>query len=112
MSSLGSSRERAQKSSTASDSASGGTGILDLPPDAQQLAARHQEAEVRAGLEQRRELRGGLHHLLEVVQQQEQLALADVLGQAVLGPQRLRDGLGDEGRDRAGRRARPRRRRS
>ena len=27
--------------------------ILDLPPDAQQLPARHQEAEVRAGLEQR-----------------------------------------------------------
>ena len=72
--------------------------ILDLSPDTQQLPARHQEAEVRAGLEQRSELRSGLHHLLEVVQQQEQLALADVLGQAVLGPQRLGDGLGDEGR--------------
>ncbi len=63
-------------------------GILDFPPDAQQLAARHQETEVRAGLEQRRELRGGVHQLLEVVEQQEQLALADVLGQAALGPQR------------------------
>jgi hypothetical protein len=36
--------------------------------------------------------------VLEVVQQQEQLALPDVLGHAVLGPQSLGDGLGDKGR--------------
>ena len=36
---------------------------------------------------------GGVDHLLEVVEQQQQLALADVLGELVLGAQRLRDRL-------------------
>ena len=60
--------------------------VLDLAPDPQQLPARYQQAQVRTGLEQRTELRRRLHHLLEVVQQHEQLALPDVLGQPVLGP--------------------------
>ena len=72
--------------------------VVDLAADPQQLPARHQEAEVWAGLEQLAEPGRGFHHLLEVVQQQEQLAPADVLGQAGFGAQRLGDGLGDEGR--------------
>ena len=43
--------------------------ILNLAADAQQLPARHQNAEIRTRLEQRTELRRRLHHLLEVVQQ-------------------------------------------
>ncbi len=60
--------------------------------------------------EERGELGCGLDHLLEVVEQEEQLPLGDVGGEAVLGAERLGDRLGDEGVDRAGRRARPRRR--
>ena len=37
-----------------------------------------------------------LDHLLEVVEQQQELALADVLGEAVLRPERLRDRLRHE----------------
>ena len=44
------------------------------------------------------ELRRRFDHLLEVVEQQQQLALADVLGEAVLRPQRLRDRLGHQRR--------------
>ena len=53
---------------------------------------------VRLGqaLEERGELGRRLDHLLEVVEEQEQLALADVLGEAVLGAERLRDRLRDE----------------
>ena len=39
-----------------------------------------------------------LDHLLEVVEQEEQLALGDVLGEAVLGAERLGDRLDDERR--------------
>ena len=49
-------------------------------------------------LEQLRELGRGLDNLLEVVEQQQQLALGDVLGEPVLRPQRLRDRLGHERR--------------
>ena len=46
--------------------------------------------------EERRELGRRLDHLLEVVEQEEHLALGDVLGEAVLRAERLRDRLGDE----------------
>ena len=72
--------------------------VLDLAADPQQLPARDQELQVGAGLEQLRELGRRLDHLLEVVEQQQELALADVLGEAVLRPQRLRDRLGHERR--------------
>ena len=49
-------------------------------------------------MEQLRELGRRLHHLLEVVEQQQQLALADVLGQFLLGAERLCDLLGHDGR--------------
>ena len=70
--------------------------VLDLAADPQQLPARDQEPQVGAGLEQLRELGRRLDDLLEVVEQQQKLALADVLGEAVLRPERLRDRLGHE----------------
>ena len=41
--------------------------VADLPIYAQQLPARDKESQVRASLEQLRQLGGGLDHLLEVV---------------------------------------------
>ena len=41
-----------------------------------------------------RRLGRSLDHLLQVVEQEQHLAFADVLGEAVLGTQRLRDRLG------------------
>ena len=67
--------------------------VLDLALDAQELAAGDEQRQVGAGAEQRRELGRRLDHLLEVVEQEEQLALADVLGEAVLGAERLGDRL-------------------
>src|SRR4051794_1550594 len=52
-------------------------GVVDLPTDPQHLPAGDQEAQVRARLEQLRELGCRLDHLLEVVEQQEELTLAD-----------------------------------
>ena len=51
-----------------------------------------------AGREQLREFARGLDHLLEVVEQQQELAFGDVLGEAVLRPKRLRDRLRHERR--------------
>ena len=55
---------------------------------------------VRLGqaLQECRELGCSLDHLLEVVEQEQELALADVLGEAVLRAEGLRDRLGDERR--------------
>ena len=58
---------------------------LHLALYAKELATRHEQAEAGA----RREARQGgrcLDHLLEVVEQKQQLALADVLGEVVLRP--------------------------
>ena len=63
---------------------------------AQELAARDEESEVGAALEERRELGRRLDHLLQVVEEEQHLPLADVLGEAVLGAERLGDRLGDE----------------
>ena len=52
--------------------------------------------EVGARRRERDELGRGLDHLLEVVEEEQQLPLADVLGEAVPGAERLRDRLGDE----------------
>ena len=52
--------------------------------------------EVRTGRRSARELRRGLDHLLEVVEQEEHLPLADVLGEPVLRAERLRDRLRHE----------------
>ena len=68
-------------------------GELDLAPHAQQLAAGREHGEVGAGGEERRELAGGGDHVLEVVEQHEQLALADVVGEPVLRAERPGDRL-------------------
>ena len=56
-----------------------------------------------------RDVRRRLHHLLEVVEQEQELALADVVDEAILGAQRLRDRLDHERGSRSAR-GRPRRR--
>ena len=86
-------------------------GVLDLAADAQQLAARHEQAQVRTRLDQPRELGRRVDHLLEVVEQQQQLALADVLAQARPSPRASARSSRARARDRAASRARPRRRR-
>ena len=95
---VGSSRERAEKSSTASGSASGGTGYSISPRIRSSSREVTKSARFGTGLDERTELRRGLDHLLEVVEQQEQLPLPDVLGQSVLRPERLGDRLDDEPR--------------
>ncbi len=70
--------------------------VLDLTAHAQALAARDEQGKVGAALDERRELRCRLDHLLQVVEKQQQLPLADVLGEPVRGAERLRDRLGDE----------------
>ena len=95
--SSGSSRERSQKSSTASGSASGGTGYSTSPliRSSSRLVTRSFRFGQRSSSA---EIRCRLDHLLEVVEQQQELALADVLREAVLRPERLRDRLGHERR--------------
>ena len=70
--------------------------VLDLPLHAQELARGDEQREVRAGAEQRGELRRCVDHLLEVVDDEQQLPLADVLGEAVPRAERARDRLRDE----------------
>ena len=96
ISSLGSSLERSQKRETASGLGERRHRVLDLALHAQELAARDEEGEVGAGLKERGELGRRLDHLLQVVEEEQHLALADVLGEAVLGAERLGDRLRDE----------------
>ena len=79
--SLAPTRARAQKSSTASSSVKRRHRVGDLAVDAQELAARHEHPQLRTGAEQRREVRRRLDDLLEVVEQEQHLPLADVLGE-------------------------------
>ena len=67
--------------------------VLGLASDPQQLAARDQQSQIRAGFDQRGQLGSRLDHLLKVVEQEQERALADVLGKSVFRPQRLRDRL-------------------
>ena len=71
--------------------------VLDFALDAQQLSARDQQAKVGAGPKQRGEQRRPVNDLLEVVQQEQQLALADMRSELLLGAQRLCHRLKDEG---------------
>ena len=72
--------------------------VLDFASDAQALPTRDEDAEIRARFEQRREVGSRFDDLLEVVEQEQHLAVADVGSNAVLGTERLPDGLNDEGR--------------
>ena len=110
ISSEGSSRERSQKSATASDEASGGTAYSTSP--CTRRSSRLVTRSVRLGqaCDEPRELGRSLDHLLQVVEEKEHLALADVLGEPVPRSERLRDRAPSRARVHGGRRARPRRR--
>ena len=75
-----------------------GHRVIDLAADAKELAARDQQLQVGAPLEQLAQVRRRLDHLLEVVEQEHELPLFDVLGEALLGAQCLRDRLHHERR--------------
>ena len=75
-----------------------GHGVGLLAADPETLAARHQHIEVGTCAHERRELGRRLHDLLEVVEQAEHRLVRDVLGEAVLGAERLRRGREDERR--------------
>ncbi len=86
-------------------------GELLLSRDAQRRAARCEDLEVLTGLEQRGHGRGGGKDLLEIVEHEQQAAVADVFGEAIerrftaahLHADRVRDGgryevgIGDRG---------------
>ena len=72
--------------------------VVDLAADAQQLAARDEQLQVGTALEKVAELRSGVDEVLEVVEQQEQLAVADVPRERLLRADGLRDRLHDERR--------------
>jgi hypothetical protein len=69
---------RSQKRETASGS-EGRNRVLDLALQAQQLTARDEQRQVGAAGDKSRELGRGFDHLLQVVEQQEHLPLADLL---------------------------------
>ena len=96
--SSGSSRERAQKSSTASGSASGGTGYSTSPRI--RSSSRLVTSSARFGQASSSGESSGAASTTcsKLSSSKQQLALADVLGQAVLRAQRLRDRLDHERR--------------
>ena len=99
--SSGSSRARSQNRVDRIRLGEGRDRVVDLTTDPQQLAAGDEQLQLRAALEQQPEIGRGVHDLLEVVQQEQQLALADLLGEPVLRAERLGDRLGRPGRRRA-----------
>ena len=64
--------------------------VLTLASKAQAFAAGHEQLKVWAGHEQTGEIWRRLGYVLEVVEQKQQTFIADVLGKAVLGLERLR----------------------
>ena len=70
---------------------------LDLAADPETLAARREDRNVRTCLDEIGERGRRVDHLLEVVEDEEHLALADVVGEVVLRTERLRDLVGDQG---------------
>jgi len=70
---------------------------LDLASDPERLAARHEQPETRTGSEQPGELGRALDRLLEVVEEKQHRAIADVLGELDLRTDRLRDRREHEG---------------
>ena len=70
--------------------------VMNFAPHAQEFAARDEEMEVGAALDERGEFRRRFDDLLDVVEQEQQLALADVLGETVFCAERVRDRVCDE----------------
>ena len=62
----------------------------------QEPSAGYEKREIRTAGEKLGQLGSGIDDLLEVVEKQEHLPLADVLCDAVLGAQRLGNRLGDK----------------
>ena len=73
-------------------------GVCDLPIDPQELPARDEHAKVGERLEQGLQLRRRVDDLLEVVDQQQQLAGGHEPDEVVLRAERLRDRAHDERR--------------
>ena len=73
--SVGSVRARSQKRSYRLGICQRLHWVLDLAADAQELAARHQDPEIRAGLDERGQFGRSIDYLLEVVEDQQELAL-------------------------------------
>ena len=71
-------------------------GVVDLAAHAEQLAAGHEQVEVRADLDERGEVGCDFDDLLQVVEQEQQLPLADVVGEAVRRPEGLPDRFEDK----------------
>ena len=63
--------------------------VLLLAPDVQRPPARHEHVEVGTGGEQAGDVGGRRDDLLEVVEEQEHRSIGDVVGETVLGPERL-----------------------
>ena len=74
---------------TPSSCTSGGYRVLLLAADVKRLPARDEEVEVGAGSQEVREFGSGLDQVLEVVEEQQQVLVGDVLGESVLGAERL-----------------------
>ncbi|MEX1357594.1 MAG: hypothetical protein WD981_03120 [Gaiellaceae bacterium] len=72
-------------------------GVLDLAAHPEQLSARHQQSQVRTGLDERSQLRRGLHYVLQVVEQEQHLPLADMLCERTPRAKGLGHRLGDQG---------------
>ena len=71
-------------------------GVLDFAAHTQQLAAGHEQMEVRADLDERGEVGCDFDDLLQVVEQEQQLPLADVVGEAVFRAEGLPDRFEDK----------------
>ncbi len=72
--------------------------VFDLTLHAQELPRGDQKREVGAGAQERRKLWGRVDYLLQVVKQEQKLALTDVLGESILSAHHLRDGRHHERR--------------
>ena len=72
--------------------------VDDLAVDPQQLPAGDEQAQVRTGPQQRRQLDRRLDHLLQVVEHEQELLVADVPRELLLRPQRLRHRVHDQRR--------------
>src|SRR5207244_13294387 len=73
-------------------------GQLDLASDTQPLPAGGEQPKVRAGLDDRSEIRSGGDDLFEIVDDEEQLAIGDVRSQVITCPKCSCDGGHDERR--------------
>ena len=71
-------------------------GVFLLAGQVERLPTRDEEVEVRACGEQLGQLAGRLDDLLEVVEQHQRRAVTDVLGETVVGAERVRGRCRDE----------------